>query len=166
MRYSPRLKNRNRAGGSRRLSPAWRRLGLFGCHSGPRGDVDAALRAGPHAVLSVKANRPLHQMVGGIGASWHSIRVDTRPIAQSATVTTSARPVPRAARWAPICRSTPQAGKTSSDWVNGWAWIGFGSRWTGECMNRKEADLTGRVKRCAPFIASLTGASATARMCF
>jgi hypothetical protein len=51
-------------------------FGLVRVSLGAAGGVNAALRAEPHAVLSVNANRPLRQMVGGIGASWHSIRVE------------------------------------------------------------------------------------------
>jgi hypothetical protein len=55
---------------------AW--FGLAGVLLGSAGDGNAALRAEPPAILTVEANRPSHQMAGGIGASWHAIRVKQR----------------------------------------------------------------------------------------
>jgi hypothetical protein len=55
---------------------AW--FGLAGVLLGLAGGGTVALRAEPPATLTVEADRAVHQMAGGIGASWHAIRVKQR----------------------------------------------------------------------------------------
>jgi hypothetical protein len=51
-------------------------FGLVGTSFGAAGDAPAALRDEPQAILTVKADRPVRRMAGGLGASWHAIRVE------------------------------------------------------------------------------------------
>ena len=54
-------------------------FGFAGTLLGVMGDANVTPRAEPSALLTVEADLPAHQMAGGIGASWHAIRVMPRP---------------------------------------------------------------------------------------
>ena len=58
--------------------PAITWFGLAGLLLGVADVGTLALHAESSAILTVKANGPAHQMAGGIGASWHAIRVKQR----------------------------------------------------------------------------------------
>jgi hypothetical protein len=90
------------------------------------------------AILSVSVDRPMPPMAGGIGASWHAIRVMTR--SNSATLYQyDARP--DNPQGSAVGANPPLDSKAWKDidrlgrWL-GLAWIGCVSSWIGGWMNR------------------------------